>query len=223
MLTDTIIELPHIFYFTDIEWMDEMETKYAKMNEHIKTVCQRYNTTGKTHVYRRRWLIDTTHNLAHCLRAKLGSTGWIHNFNSLLAKAEREEKRALIVGKYMQWFHINRRKRKPGQSFPDILKHDSIFTSTFTRHPFERLVSFFNRNVMEIPTYRKMSFPTFLDSIINGHHRSFSWKYSWKQCNFCFVTFDTIGRMETYDEDFRYIIIKYNISHLVPLQNSSKK
>ena len=115
--SNATVVIPKYHYQSDIEWMDEIETKYAKMNEHIKTVCQRYNTTGKTHVYRRRWLIDTTHNLAHCLRAKLGSTGWIHNFNSLLAKAEREEKRALIVGKYMQWFHINKRKRKPRQRF----------------------------------------------------------------------------------------------------------
>ena len=126
--SNATVVIPKYHYQSDIEWMDEIETKYAKMNEHIKTVCQRYNTTGKTHVYRRRWLIDTTHNLAHCLRAKLGSTGWIHNFNSLLAKAEREEKRALIVGKYMQWFHINKRKRKPRQRFLQTYWSMTVFS-----------------------------------------------------------------------------------------------
>ena len=220
------VMIPEYSYVNDIEWMNKMETKYAKMNSHMKKICRKYNTTGAKHIGQRHWLIDTRHQLAHCLRSKHGSTGWIKLFNSLLPIDEREGKRARIVDKYIQWFKINKNKTNSTNLFPDILKHDDIFTFTFTRHPFERLVSFYNRNVVELRQYRKYHMKTFseyLDSIIKGRMVSTSWRNSWKECNFCFVNFNIVGRMESYEEDFRYIIVKNNLSHLIPLQKASIK
>ena len=112
---------------------------------------------------------------------------------------EREGKRARIVDKYIQWFPINKHKTNSTQLFSDILKHDNIFTFAFTRHPFERLVSFYNRNVVERRQYRRLhikSFSEFLDRIIEGHIASVTWEKSWKERTFCFVTFNIVGRME---------------------------
>lgn len=96
-----------------------METKYAKMNSHMKKVCRKYNTTGEKHIGKRHWLIDARHELAHCLRSKHGSTGWVKIFNSLLPIDEREGKRARIVNKYIQWFPINKHKTNSTKLFPD--------------------------------------------------------------------------------------------------------
>ena len=63
--------------------------RYAKTNNHIKEVCQKYGIYNPTKPRLSQWLVDTNHNLAFCGNAKVGSTTWMHHFNALLPEDER--------------------------------------------------------------------------------------------------------------------------------------
>jgi hypothetical protein len=45
------------------------------------------------------------------------------------------------------------------------------------------------------------------------------------RCSMCSekVRFDVIGRLETFSDDLRYIVIKKNLSHLIPLEKVTMK
>ena len=61
--------------------------------------------------------------------------------------------------------------------------------------------------------YRHYNWPCFK---INGHWRPFNGK-----CLYCDIPYHVIGRMETFEEDARYIILKNNLTNLIPLRKTS--
>ena len=67
------------------------------------------------------------------------------------------------------------------------------------------------------------TFPAFVELVlkenknlaINPHWRPF-----YLRCFYCDLTYNVIGRMETFNEDFRYIILKKNLKGAIPLNPS---
>ena len=72
-------------------WMMEMENKYMKDNERIKTICKKISHKPKSlplKWFGRLWS-DTRHKVVGCLNNKVGSSTWKSHFYNLLPKEER--------------------------------------------------------------------------------------------------------------------------------------
>jgi hypothetical protein len=50
---------------------------------------------------------------------------------------------------------------------------------------------------------------------INEHWRPF-----YARCSYCDITYNVIGRVETFEEDFRYILLKQNLTNILPLKQT---
>ena len=69
------------------------------------------------------------------------------------------------------------------------------------------------------------SFPAFIDLVLNGYKgekvSNGHWNPITPRCRYCDVEYDVIGRMETFDEDLRYIVMKKNLHEVLPLEELS--
>ena len=80
---------------------------------------------------------------------------------------------------------------------------------------------------------RGLSFPQFVDEIlkiafrcgtnpfcqnINAHWRP---QYMW--CAYCQIGYNVIGKAETFADDVKYIVLKQNLTSLIPLETTKKK
>ena len=66
----------------------------------------------------------------------------------------------------------------------------------------------------ESECYKHYNRPCF--SSMNDHWRPFN-----NKCFYCDITYHVIGRIETFEEDVRYILLKKNLTNLIPLKASS--
>ena len=51
---------------------------------------------------------------------------------------------------------------------------------------------------------------------VNTHWRPFNGR-----CLYCDIPYHVIGRMETFEEDARYILLKNNLTRIIPLKETS--
>ena len=213
-------------------WFRKMEAKYTKLNEHVKEVCKRYNLNNPSEARYRldiELMIDTTHHLAYCRNAKVGSTTWMHHFNDLLPLDQRPwddgtgnlnySTRARINNAFKPSSLFQSERENPGKFFTKLFKDEKYEVFTFVRHPFERLVSAYTNKINS----EKVSFSSFADRVIdrfirvklyrvNKHWRLFS-----SRCQHCYIPYTLIGRMETFDEDVQYIILKNKLEKQLPI------
>lgn len=130
------------------------------------------------------------------------------------------------------------------EDWHEYLKTNKILSFSFVRHPFERLVSAYKDKVLSnkgeffrgkiLPSVanewyqNNHSFPSFVEFILNGYknHKVFNvhWNPYSGNCNYCSIQFDVIGRMETFNEDVKYIFLKNNlpINQATADKNSAK-
>ena len=72
------------------------------------------------------------------------------------------------------------------------------------------------------------NFPAFVDFVLNSYKKSkcyqkhntpcdinVHWRPYNARCLYCDISYDVIGRMETFDEDVRYIFAKKNLTYLL--------
>ena len=130
------------------------------------------------------------------------------------------------------------------RQFKKFVKSNKIFTFSFVRHPFERLVSAYKDMVignggmfMKSIGYLKWfkishSFSDFVDLVIQEYNRSQCtslykreclninehWRSLSSKCSFCDITYDVVGKMEDFSEDVRYIILKNNLSDKIAIE-----
>ena len=212
-----------------LNWLETMETRYEETNKHIKEVCQKYGIYNPTKPRLSQWLVDTNHHLAFCGNAKVGSTTWMHHFNALLPEGERpwgngtgtlrDSIRFKILKRFHLWFSLNSERINSGNYFPELLKQDNITIFTFVRHPFERLVSAYNDKIKS----KNVSFSNFAKRVIRAFDKQKMdghWKPFLKNCHHCFVHYNIIGRMESFQEDVQYIIIKHKLENILPINNT---
>ena len=219
-------------------WLKKMEIKYAETNDHIKKVCQKYDLSDRTKARYKQFMVDTTHHLAFCRNAKVGTTTWMHHFNDLLPVDERPWGDGTGKLKDMIRVRINRKFkanqlgkfRNPGEEFPKLFEQNNYTVFSFVRHPFERLVSAYNDKI----NTEKVPFTRFVDKVIKRFAEQTEdrhWKTFVSRCQYCYVPYNVIGRMETFQEDVQYIILKNKLEKLLPLDkalnfqsiNSSKR
>ena len=88
------------------DWLFEMEQKYYKENERIKSICK--NLDIKPKKIKSGWLTmygpvwtDTRHKIVGCLNAKVGSSTWRYYLYNLLP----EYKRRALKKRYGSGFH----------------------------------------------------------------------------------------------------------------------
>ena len=207
-------------------WFRKMEAKYAKLNEHVKEVCKKYNLDNPSKARYRHLMIDTTHHLAYCRNAKVGSTTWMHHFNDLLPLDERpwgdgtgnlnDSTRARINNAFKPSSLFQSERENPGKFFTKLFKDENYEVFTFVRHPFERLVSAYTNKVNS----EKVSFSSFADKVINRFAEErvdIHWRLFSSRCQHCYIPYTMIGRMETFDEDVQYIILKNGLEKHLPI------
>ena len=88
--------------------------------------------------------------------------------------------------------------------------------------------------------YNKMhderaSFSSFVNQIIEEYNESDCRKYynvpcfnidpHWRplnsKCTYCDIPYNLIGNMETFEEDVQYILLKQNLTNIIPLSHSN--
>ena len=116
-------------------------------------------------------------------------------------------------------------------------KKNKILTFTFVRHPFVRLVSAYQFLIVENQAkylyghhpwikkwYKKNhSFSSFVNLVLQKYKVNFvngHWVPFYTHCNLCEVDYDVIGRMETFSDDFRFIIKKKKLQKIIPLSQA---
>ena len=134
----------------------------------------------------------------------------------------------------------------------NIFKRKRVLLFSFVRHPFERLVSAYNDRVIQknilfehgYTTWynNNHSFPSFVNLVLSEYKKSecsifydsdclginIHWKPFTSECSYCNIKYDVIGRMETFNEDVKYIFKKSGLSSILSLNlfnkfiNSSK-
>ena len=207
-------------------WFRKMEAKYAKLNEHVKEVCKKYNLDNPSEARYHRLMIDSTHHLAYCPNAKVGSTTWMHHFNDLLPLDKRpwrdgtvklnDSTRVRIDLAFKPIRLLQRERRNRGKFFPKLFKDKNYEVFTFVRHPFERLVSAYTNKI----NTKNVSFSSFADKVINRFAEqrvNIHWILFSSRCQHCYIPYTMIGRMETFDEDVRYIILKNRLEKQLPI------
>ena len=115
-----------------------------------------------------------------------------------------------------------------------------MLSFSFVRHPFERLVSCYNDKVLgnNGTFFRKKfpgwfngwyrdnhSFPSFVDLILNKYKTvkisNVHWNPISSHCNYCDIEYDVLGRMETFNEDVKYIFLKKNLEKDLSLSQAT--
>ena len=121
----------------------------------------------------------------------------------------------------------------------NFIDENKYLLFTFVRHPFERIISAYKEKVLaphyHVPRYvdpkfksmlkkrNAMSFADFIDVIIqdhqngettpNGHWNTFS-----NMCMHCTIPYEVIGQVETFNEDFKYIILKLGLQNILKIE-----
>ena len=224
-----------------------MKIKYAATNERIKNVCAIYKKSNnfriQTEIFR--WdaagfILDQEHKLGYCENPKVGSTTWVTHLYWLIPKGKRkrmekvwettrngnmldilQSKKTLLYAQFKNstrtLLNMNA-ENKLEKLFPYISQN--IFTFTFVRHPFERLISAYKdkgHNYEKMKQYgfgkwylKDHSFPSFVnDVILEQYRRSDCYKVYYKTCNefnyhwsplssrcaYCDISYNVIGRM----------------------------
>ena len=124
---------------------------------------------------------------------------------------------------------------------------NQMLSFSFVRHPFERIVSAYkdkflrNRTIASTTVQRydiesNATFPEFIDLVLQQHqeqktcilsrsdtfcdHIDIHWKPFNSRCLFCDITYNVIGKAESFNDDVRYIILKQNLEKLIPLNTT---
>ena len=236
---------------TEIDvWMDKMEDKYSKQSKKIDAVCKNirkerirvekymvdtyfkwgYCATGKA----------GTSTWAQYFLKLMTAKERPDRFNDTFVKDWRKKQLRpffKVPDSLVQRDNISETMITK-KTFIDFLEENNLFLFTFVRHPFERLVSAYKNKVLD-GSYKKMekveyrrwldahkTFPEFIQLVLNdlkeNEHADGHWNQYSKGCLDCDIQYDVIGRMETFEEDVKYIILKNGWEHILPIESITK-
>ena len=187
--------------------------------------------------------IDMKHNLGYCEQHKVGSSTWTSHFLKLMPEKLRpksivghwDETMEAYYKKPFAWARDQYKTQWQLKNwFLSFVKNKKIMLFSFVRHPFERLVSAYKDKFLKHESkghnfvryrswyHKDHSFSSFANLVlmeynkyirnegrVNGH-----WLPMTLKCWYCDAHYDVVGRMETFSEDVKYIIVKNKLGML---------
>ena len=129
-------------------------------------------------------------------------------------------------------------------SLNEFMNMQNIMSFSFVRHPFQRLVSAYIDKVlnwrgeyMKYIGYKDWfendhSFPSFVENVVLHEYKKDSCYQSYNKpclnidkhwmpfnsrCFYCDISYNVIGKLETFRDDVNYISLKQNLTNLIPL------
>ena len=125
-----------------------------------------------------------------------------------------------------------------------LFKNNNVLTFSFVRHPFERIVSayknkFLNGETVVSRQYTKKSitFPEFIDLVLDQFRIQEKcldspnkyicanidqhWDLFNHRCLYCDIQYDVIGKIESFNDDIKYIVLKQKLEELIPLNTTN--
>ena len=216
--------------------------------------------------YKQTWMVDMNHKIGYCKNSKVGTTTWIHYFFKLFPLSKQQELRKRIEldhpsSNWTSWIrsYVQKHDHIPIHSilpenktivqnipFTNLLnnffKRMNVFTFSFVRHPFERLVSAYKNKFLRstkvsrmYPTKNITNFAEFVNLVLEEYqeqeqcrksynkdcsHVDRHWNLFDARCQYCEIPYNVIGKMETFDDDVKYIILKQNLEDIIPLNTT---
>ena len=213
------------------EWMKKKEKSYFETHKVIKEVCKKYNMSSSNNINIRPLMMDTYYKWGYCPNAKVGTSTWRDHFAKLMMTKDRPNSysgtfeaphKRTILGSYFRiprqlTQQLDESKTITSKAFANFLEQHHILTFSFVRHPFERIVSAYKDKVLNEKRFHRGSFSEFIDEFVltkdNIHWRPFQ-----SRCNFCAISYHVIGRMENFNDDVKYIILKNNLTKVLPIE-----
>ena len=225
------------------QWLQKMENRYADEIQTIKSVCKRYHEKSFPGINLKDLMIDNYFHWGYCPNAKVGTSTWVEHFVKLMRTEKRPDRFDGSFGKQVNskrsklrnFFRvpINSVHQNYGSKLitksilSDYLVESSILMFSFVRHPFERLVSTYTGKVVgrnkDWLHFNLKSFPDFIQFVLKQHKEGDMNKHVKpfvERCQYCKIPYDVIGRIETFDEDVKYIIMKNKLEDVLPLEET---
>ena len=226
-----------------LTWIMKMEEKYANDLKRIKSVCQKYTNKIKKEIVIDNILVDTHFKWGYCGNPKAGTTTWVAHLIKLMTSNKRPNpfqgkitghQRRKNVAEFFKTKMSSFKRRKNKHSitksdFNAFLLENSILLFSFVRHPFERLVAtYLDKCSGADPVYYHWSvkyrtFPDFIEFVLKQHKENnvdVHVKTFAQNCQYCNIPYNVIGRMESFQEDVKYIIIKNHLEDILPLEET---
>ena len=188
--------------------------------------------------------------MVYCPIAKVGTSTWLKHFvllapnDTTLQGLDDPAELHKVVPPFFKFsqadFHeldsYSDDSRLAMQRF--LARRTPALTFSFVRHPFDRLVSAYTDKVLghasgaNLSSLAGKSFPEFIDHVLQDARRCGSnpachvnnhWRPQYMECLHCDFDYDVVGKVETFADDVKYIVIKQNLTHLIPVNVTTLK
>ncbi|XP_059078544.1 carbohydrate sulfotransferase 8-like [Tigriopus californicus] len=204
-----------------------------RLNHHCSQLSQNHSFSMSQKALERNFIWDRTRGVAYCKIPKAGTTFWIQNFarfsgvpKTILERLGQDELHLLMKHVY--------RLPKILDTLDQVAILSQTYSFTFVRHPMIRLASTYQDKVLDASdikqykgwsklgseTGRPPSFGEFIDYILSNsveseddldtHIRPY-----WKQCGFCSIKYDFIGKVENLDQDMKLLLAQIGLDSVI--------
>ncbi|XP_038069143.1 carbohydrate sulfotransferase 11-like [Patiria miniata] len=190
------------------------------------------------------FIVEDKYRLLYTFVSKVGSTNWKSAFLVLKGKYKSVED---VPGRFAHSPSLIKLSTLPEEGIKRRL--DNYTNFIFVRHPFARVLSAYRSKFLQpnlafqkstgvriIKMYRQnatkeslatgkdVSFPEFIRYIVNAKTINFDghWQPIYKMVLPCAVRFDYIGKLETGEEDAKYILKETKVDHLVHFMTTKR-
>ena len=193
-------------------------------------------------------LVHPKFKIAYCHLAKVGSTAWKTYLINLVSNNQTKQKLLkmdtdelhIAINALFSTKNINTNH----EELSKYLQSQKYFTFAFVRHPFDRLVSAYIDKVLDtkntfyrhvsqtlLQNYGAITFENFLRFVLKSMENCNSqttkclnvidvhWQPYYQRCEFCDMKYDYIGRLETFNQDVKEVLIRGNLTEYIPLED----
>lgn len=211
------------------DWMTKIEVRFDERRQRLKAVCEKHHPLYKgsknwsdavmeTFLTQSRFSLDL--KFGHCTMPKVGSTSIRSQIKKLVRNQNSTSKGPKLIIKIPKF----------NGSIEDFLREHKSYYFTFVRHPFEKFISgFLNRvrGISRLPEkffkeeFYGLTYLQFVNYVIKKWNDDdplqdpldYHFKPQWLQCGLCEIPYNHVGKLETFKEDFEFILMKNNLDN----------